>query len=71
MNITSNVSYHKTKNHLERKEHLPEIKNQNVACIGLLNLFVHLQILDINTAELQRRIQALDMRCHRTIFGVS
>lgn len=44
---TNNVSYCKNKNHLERCEYLT--KDQNVACIGLLDFSICRGILDIKS----------------------
>lgn len=64
-----NGSCHKTI--WKDKNILPEIKDQIVACFGLLSILVHTWKSWTSAAELQQRIQALKMGCCRTTLSIS
>ena len=59
-----------TKSHLERRKHRHQLQYQTDAFPGHVYIFYACEIWTI-TADTERRIQALEMRCFRKLLGIS
>ena len=60
----------KLKSHLERQEHFHQIQGQTDAFPGHVHILCACETWTI-TADIERRIQALEMRCFRKLLGIS
>ena len=65
-----NSSTGKTETHVKRLKHKSLFQVEATACTGPTNLSLCMQDMD-KTEDLQRKIQAVEMRCSRRIHGIS
>ena len=60
-----------TKSHLEGPEHRHQLQDQTGAFPGHVHICVCLLNVDQKKADMERKLQGLEMRCFRKLLGIS